>query len=101
MRSILYMESVYNRKLKAVELWISGAMEKPHYSFGNLMIDHERIYSYGEMIFQHAYGGVIAFYDKSEMSTTTCHHIRLLQKILKDLGVNYIVDNENKYYDGV
>tara|TARA_R110002050_G_scaffold270068_1_gene412985 strand:+ start:95 stop:382 length:288 start_codon:yes stop_codon:yes gene_type:complete len=95
------MESVYNRKLKAVELWISGAMEKPHYSFGNLMIDQERIYSYEEMIFQHAYGGVIAFYDKSEMSTTTCHHIRLLQKILKDLGVNYIVDNENKYYDGV
>mgnify|MGYP003673246826 CR=1 FL=1 len=79
------MEAVYNRKLKAIELWVSGAMEKTHYSF--------------------AYGGVIAFYDKSEMSTTTSQHIRLIQKILKELGINYVVDNENKYshilYDDV
>tara|TARA_R110002126_G_scaffold156846_1_gene304288 strand:- start:471 stop:770 length:300 start_codon:yes stop_codon:yes gene_type:complete len=99
------MEAVYNRKLKAIELWVSGAMEKTHYSFGNLMIDHERIYSYEEMIFQHAYGDIIAFYDKSEMSNTTSQHIRLIQKILKELGINYVVDNENKYshilYDDV
>ena len=80
-------------------------MEKTHYSFGNLMIDHERIYSYEEMIFQHAYGDIIAFYDKSEMSNTTSQHIRLIQKILKELGINYVVDNENKYshilYDDV
>tara|TARA_R110000796_G_scaffold42987_3_gene105841 strand:+ start:17 stop:316 length:300 start_codon:yes stop_codon:yes gene_type:complete len=99
------MESVYNRKRKAIELWVSGAMEKSHYSFGNLMIDEERIYSYEEMIFQHAYGDVIAFYDKSFMSNTTAQHVKLLQKILKELGINYVVDNENKYsnilYDDV
>ena len=99
------MEAVYNRKLKAIELWVSGAMEKTHYSFGNLMIDHERIYSYEEMIFQHAYGDIIAFYDKSDFGHTTAQHVRLIQKILKELGINYVVDNENKYshilYDDV